>query len=202
MGEIERLLYKRIAAGDVLKLRAESATSGTGGGARDLRFRPWTKFEPVVRVMFPQVESKISRRKEKGPADKDVWVPHTTTVYVGWMHNESGDEPHEVRFWEPTRARSNEGRLARINEIPQLHHSRLPEKSPHVGATIALVVQDADGLLNARWITEGALRDAPGWNPTVRDGLVAALDATPADETLRGWMDLIASRSEHLTGRG
>ena len=88
-----RFVYKRIVAGDIRKLSAESADAGTGGGARDLRFNPAEKFWPVFERMFSAATTK------KCLDARLIWDGEITNTEV----------------YPPTSARPNEARITRVN---------------------------------------------------------------------------------------
>ena len=163
---LTRFLFKKMVPGDIAKLKREGAVSGTGGGARDLRFRPWSAYEPIVKRMFPEAEANTGGR----------------TIYTGTLRDGTG----QVQFWSPTDARPGEGRLARVYSIPALAPDRLPDKG---GPILMLLGQYSDGHLAATWVTAQAL-ELEGWDPRVRDFLLEVLSKTPADKNAHGWMDL------------
>jgi hypothetical protein len=194
----QRLLYKRFLRGDDLKLRSRSNISKTGGGARDVRFGPWDKFEDVVKVMFPQTVHKPSRRKDPKTGK---YVKHQAVIHVGTLlfeDDQGASAEMPVEFWEPTGARSFEGRLARAGKLPPFRPGTMPTGK---GSVFMLLAQDATGKLGGTWVTEHALRNLSGWYKPVQKALVGALDKASATDNLRGFIDLQTGKECHLIGR-
>lgn len=191
--------------GDRLKLQTESATSGTGGGARDLRFGPWDKFEPVVARMLPDTVVERSRRKIG-----DKWVRQDVEVRVGSLNWNDGNQRRraELKFWPPTGARSFEGRIATAYQLPPLARSSMPSGQNEV---FALVWDDENGIW-AQYVAEPQLRTPPpgqSWEPTIRQELLSALDEGLHMEnarekgrpvSVRGWIDLTRNEMESFVG--
>lgn len=93
------LYFQEVLPGDIKKYQAMSASSGTGGGARDLRISPINVYEQTLRRMFPN------------PSDG-----HATTGTIVW---ESGGavRQSEVTLQSPTNARRTELRIGRFYDI-------------------------------------------------------------------------------------
>ena len=70
---IARIVFREILDGDRRKFVAKSNDTDTGGGARDIRFRSWTKLKTVFRRMFPHVRH-LSRRRDGKPVTEDAYV--------------------------------------------------------------------------------------------------------------------------------
>jgi hypothetical protein len=194
----QRLLYKRFLVGDDLKLKGRSNISKTGGGARDVRFGPWEKFEGIVKVMFPQTVIKSTPRKDP---QTGKYVQHQTVVHVGtllYQDDNGATAQMSVEFWEPTSARPFEGRLARAGTLPPFRPGTMPAGK---GSVFMLLAQDAAGKLGGTWVTEHALRNLQGWYKPVQEALVEALDKASATDNLRGFIDLQTHQQCHLIGR-
>ena len=191
--QIQRVIYKRVLPGDQLKFRNKSNSTLTGGGARDLRFRPWDKYKPVIVQMFPKQKTRATSRTVNGKR-----VPVQAIYHEGVLRYDAGGKPQEMKleFWEPTTARPNEARLSKVSSIPLFKPGGI---KGNLGAVFMLLVQMSDGKLGAAWTYEQYLRNNPGWNPKVRDPLVNALDAASATTNLHGWIDLVAGKSEHIS---
>jgi hypothetical protein len=203
---VRRVIYKRMTEGDQLKLLTKSATSGTGGGARDLRFGPWRGFEPIVARMLPDTKVERSRRK-KGVK----WVPVDVEVRVGSLNwNEGADRKSaEMEFWPPTSARSLEGRIATAYRLPPLARKSMPSGQDEV---FALVWDDENGIW-AQYVAEPQLRNprsGQAWEPTIRAAILQALDEALQIEaarrkkgrpqSVRGWIDLTREEGESFIG--
>jgi hypothetical protein len=99
--QITRILYKEIPEGDLLKFQARSNKADTGGGARDLRIRPFKEFLPIIQLMFPEVET-VKRKRGGSVVNLDVFKGKFHTSAAGSTTIE------EVLFEPPTDARPNE----------------------------------------------------------------------------------------------
>src|SRR4051812_31674071 len=118
--KLKRVLYKRLVDGDRRKIIAQSNDADSGGGARDLRFNPWPNFEPVVHRLMPMTATRTTSRGD-------------VAIRVGelrWYGDGGSQRSVGVEFWPPTNARPNEGRLARVHEIPPFAASQIPAVGP------------------------------------------------------------------------
>ena len=140
--------------GDLLKMEASSNVAPTGGGARDLRFRPSSAFLPFFSRLFPQT---VQKRR-----NLSLIEIHTGTVH--W--NESGIEKSEMMsVWPPTNARPDECRIAQINSFD---YSHLVERDPRGGASLFMLFQMQNRVVRAYFTTESSLV-SDQWNSNVRD---------------------------------
>ena len=62
MDRVILVVFKQLVEGDLRKFKAESNDADTGGGARDLRFRPYDRFDGAFERLFP-VEELVPRRR-------------------------------------------------------------------------------------------------------------------------------------------
>jgi hypothetical protein len=194
----QRLLYKRFLMGDDRKVKGQSNISKTGGGARDVRFGPWERFEGIVKVMFPETTIEMTRRKD---SETGEYAPHKAVVHVGKLrYRDDRGDPDEiaVELWEPTGARAFEGRLARAGELPPFRPGTMPAGK---GSVFMLLAQDADGTLEGTWVTEHALRHGQGWYKPFQQALLDALDKASATANVRGFIDLQTGEQCQLIGR-
>jgi hypothetical protein len=177
---VERVLYREIVSGDLRKFQAESNDTPSGGGARDLRFRPYDEFEDVVRLLFPT--ERVVERRRNG-------VVQQVTIFVGrffWMQND-GVKSAEAIFEPPTTAREGEGRITRVHTYPPLN-----AKQPlHDGRLIFLLIQRSDGKVWPHFATEGSLRRGE-WDEAITNTVLTCLDADKtARRVARGFVDLV-----------
>jgi hypothetical protein len=194
----QRLLYKRFLLGDDRKIESRSNNAKTGGGARDVRFGPWEKFEGIVKVMFPEPTIETTSRKNPQTGN---YARHRAVVHVGTLlyqddHGAFARMP--VKFWEPTSARGFEGRLARAGKLPPFCPGTMPAGK---GSVFMLLAQDADRMLEGTWVTEHALRNREGWYKPFQQALVDALDEASAKQNVRGFIDLQTGEQCQLIGR-
>ncbi len=175
MSSVSWVLFKRCVEGDRRKALNESNDNPTGGGARDLRFSPWKKFEPVVQQMFPNA----TPARPDDPDDKRVIY----SAPVFWWDDERRG-PVKVEFWPPTNARPSEGRLARISALDPFAGANLP-----VAALDPFFLLWQDGKeVWAKVVTVPDLR-APGWAPSVANPILKAVAERPRSDNIRGWVN-------------
>lgn len=146
---IARIVYKEIVGGDRRKFEAQSNDSKTGGGARDLRFSPYSEFLRVFKRMFPQQD-------QKGICQgKFYWFEGTSEI------------SKDAFFHPPTNHRPNEGRIANIDKF--LPGDRLP---PVKGGRVFLIlIQHSNGKVWPEFVTERSLRKDP-WHEGVKDAIL------------------------------
>jgi hypothetical protein len=173
--DLERFIYKRATLDDLEKLGLMShkpAGRKSGGGARDIRFRPWPSFEPVVRRMFPR---QVTFR------GKDC--------YGCELHWREGDaiRHRPVRFCPPSGARGPEGWVAESYKIPAFTNDMPQGTEPPI---FFLICQAADGVTWGGWMKEADLRSG-AWHSDVADPVLAMLDSAPPGANVRGHVDLV-----------
>jgi hypothetical protein len=180
---VKRVVFKQIVVGDFRKFEAQSNDADTGGGARDLRFRPYDEFAEIFRQIFPEVRQEKRRRNG---------VRTSVEVFVGritWSNGES-TQSREASFEPPTDARPNEGRIPVVHTYPPLN--RLPPTNE--GRMVLLLVQRDDDTVWAEFATEDSLRSG-NWHQQVGGPIIAALDARrPSNQVARGYIDFVTGR--------
>jgi hypothetical protein len=156
-----RFVYKRIVAGDIRKLSAESADAGTGGGARDLRFNPAEKFWPVFERMFSAAATK------KYLDARLIWDGEITTTEV----------------YPPTSARPNEARITRVNAC-------CPAKliPPDNEVFIFILIQGEDGV-HASFMTKQQVLDNR-FSLELENVLIRAIEYSETTKVPVGFSDL------------
>ena len=154
---IVRVLVQNIEDGDRRKFEARSNDSSSGGGARDLRFRPETEFLPFFGRMFPDKHIKNRRSKD---------VQTQIEVFSGEVNwNEHGAEKSaEMEVWPSTNARPGECRIARISSFGLL--SQIAD-DPNGGRSVFMMFQQADGTIRMHFTTETSLRN-DNWDPKIK----------------------------------
>lgn len=175
---VSRVVYKEIVPGDLRKFKAESNDAPSGGGARDLRFRPYRNFGSVFERLFPQ---KRTVRRRRNRVDTNV------DVLVGRFFWKDGaiDRNMEAVFEPPTTARPGEGRLAVVHNYPPLQHA----PSFDDGRVVVMLVQRQDGTVWPAFATEGSLRRGE-WDAAVARAVLSCLDAKRGKSQIaRGFID-------------
>jgi len=183
---LERFLYKRATLDDLEKLGlASHKPKGTpsGGGARDVRIRPWSKFEPVVRKMFPDIVE--TRGKE------------CRACYLHWHEGiEMKMESTRVRCCPPSGARGDEGWIAESYKIPAFTNDLPQGPDPPV---FFFICQDDEGTTWGGWMKEADLR-AGRWHSDVAQPVLDNLAAARVGATIRGYVDFVYGSEEHFHG--
>lgn len=154
---VVRLLFQNIENGDRRKFEAQSNDAETGGGARDLRFRPEAEFLPFFGRMFPHKRMQ-SRRS------KDVLTQiEVLSGEVKWI--EGGHEKRAtMEVWPSTNARPSECRIARISSFGLYD---LIADDPNGGRSVFMMFQQADGTIRMHFTTETSLRN-DNWDPKIK----------------------------------
>ena len=160
---VKRIIYKKIVPGDLRKFSAQANDSGTGGGARDLRFSPSERFFPEFKKMF---------QKEK-----------TNGSLQGVFYWEDCP-PTEVTVHAPDASRPNECRIGTVHRC--FPESQIPESADDC---ILLIIQDYEGKVHPCFTSQLSLRTEQ-WNTTVSKGILKGLEANRrADITPAGYLD-------------
>ena len=156
-----RFVYKRIVAGDIRKLSAESADAGTGGGARDLRFNPAEKFWPVFERMFSAATTK------KCLDARLIWDGEITNTEV----------------YPPTSARPNEARITRVNACCPT--KLIPSDNEEF---IFILIQGEDGV-HASFMTKQQVLDNR-FSLGLESVLIRAIEYSETTKVPIGFVDL------------
>ena len=183
-----RVVFKEIVGGDRKKFSATSNESKTGGGARDLRFRPSSIFEPAFEKLCPRTKMEPRRRNS---------TKSDTVVRVGtiaWF-DQNGDVASDTFAVEsPTDSRQGELRIAKVHQYPAFRRYLEPEPA----RTVLLLIQRQDGSVWPEFRTESDLR-LPGWPPKLSGPILARLDATTKISS-KGYRTRIAKGCVELDG--
>jgi hypothetical protein len=166
---IKRLVFKKIVAGDRRKFEAESNDTPSGGGARDLRFSPYDKFNSIFKRMLPdEVSLQYSG---------DVsWISCRSKGTITTRKN---------TFFPPTTSRPNEGRLIQINN--NLPTNLIPNIDE--GEAILVFIQNESDEVWVFYTTEKSLVNDE-WDESVSTFLLEAIRAKRAkNSTAMGFVD-------------
>lgn len=178
---VVRLVVREIVPGDRRKFTATSNDVDTGGGARDLRFRPEEKFRPVFARMFPS--TKLVRAKRDG-------VETRIQINVGEVRWRDASDPGrppversgEAEIWPPTTARPREMRLIRVHRYG--FTSLLPPVQGE-GKSVMMLIQEAQGVVRVRFTTERSIREG-NWHRLIKPFLLRWLESNSRS----GFLDL------------
>jgi hypothetical protein len=154
---IIRVLFQNIEDGDRRKFEARSNDSDTGGGARDLRFRPEDEFLPFFGRMLPQ--KHYETRTSKGVKSHIEVLSGTVT----WTEP-TGDKSARLEVWPSTNARPNECRIARISSFGLYG---LIKTDPAGGRSVFMMFQQANKAIRLYFTTETSLRSG-NWDPKIK----------------------------------
>lgn len=144
---VVRVLLQNIEDGDRRKFEALSNDSDTGGGARDLRFRPEAEFLPFFSSMLPN--KRTQTRTSKGVKTQI----EVLSGRVEWTEN-GLEKNATMEVWPSTDARPSECRIARISSFG-LHD--LIANDPKGGRSVFMIFQQADGTIRIHFTTETSL---------------------------------------------
>lgn len=150
---VKRIIFREVMDGDLRKFTATAAPSGTGGGARDLRFRPFSKFDGVFARTLPG--RQVVERTRNGARD-DIEI-YTGVANVVRSNNSSSKK--KISFEPPTTARPDEGRLARVHDL----NLDVPEGE---GRLLILIIQDSNDDLIITFFSERDLASGQ-WHEAV-----------------------------------
>lgn len=166
--------------GDVRKLQARSNDSPTGGGARDIRLRPFRRWNPVVEQIISQ---PTKRRGILGSA-------------VNWTEPSGAVQSAVIEWWRPTASRGGEGRLGRVHRVASWHVDPIAYKAAkrrgkkwfvrlvkdELGRVWADLIKP-DGVAEVDDITKELLHEALDHRPATA-GRVLATAAHEAEERI------------------
>jgi len=184
MAGVRHVLYKRCVAGDRRKVKAQSNNDAhQGGGARDLRFNPWPRFEAVIANMFTNVRELDDGRKV-----------YSAPVY--WYDGSQKMGPCTVEFWSPTQSRPSDGRLSKVHLVTPFDEQHLPAKGLD---PFFLLWQDTDDVIWAKYVTVPEFGQA-GWAKSVVTPILNAVKMTPAGDNIRGWVNVQTGMADQACG--
>lgn len=171
---VKIVIYKKIVPGDFRKFRAESNDTPSGGGARDLRFRPANEFNALFNRMFP--------------------VPRADGSLSGQFYWD-GLPPTDVTIHQPTNSRPGEVRIATVHEC--FPAQIVPGDCDDC---VLLLVLRSDERVYPVFTSERSLRE-DNWHPAVKEPILRGLHADrSANKTPMGYVD-IENRREWHNGR-
>jgi hypothetical protein len=170
---IRRIVYKEISNADRKKFIAQSNSTPSGGGARDIRISPYSAFDDVFSRLFPRRSVKRTKANAQ------------TTVYVGtfsWLDN-GAVRQMDSEFKPPTLSRPSDGYITNVHKQPCF--ANVP--GTNEGMVLMLLVQDTDQSVWPYLVTENALR---GWKRSVADKIFACIAAKRPGTLVSGYIDL------------
>ncbi len=176
---VQRVVWRQLNDGDYRKFVAESNDSASGGGARDLRFRRFDKFEPILGQMFP------GRSPNQGPRGVEVF-----TGTIAWKEGAS-TRRMVGKIWPPTKARPGEGRLATVDRYkPFIDAQRFPGE-----VELVVLVHDSDNEVWPYVIGHTQLEE---WEEQIAGAILRCLfrPSRPDATLAAGYIDLLSGRRE------
>lgn len=173
---VKRIIFREVMPGDLRKFTASAAPSGTGGGARDLRFRPFDKFDGIFARTLPG-RAIVERRRDGEREDLEIYTA-TADVVAG----NNASSKRDISFEPPTTARPNEGRLARVHELDL----DVPQGE---GRVMILIIQDANDNVIITFFSE---KDAGSgaWHQTVTDFFKEVFAKPQGVNATQGYIDI------------
>lgn len=173
LAETHIVFFKQVLPGDLEKYKTSASTSGTGGGARDLRIAQANLFRPLLSLMLSE------------PSGDDRFTH--ATVLSKLNGNEVGTR---VELWRPTDARPNELRIPRIYSIPgwEVNDEEYARNSGNNMEMFYVLEMDVHGTVTAKVLTERQLTQ----EHTGIAGLIAELRARDGDRfAITGAADVV-----------
>lgn len=187
-GQVARILYKEIVAGDLRKILAQSNDSDTGGGARDFRFGSYKQLLPVIELMFPK---KIKENRKRDGVVEQI------DIFQGeffWQNNLGMIDRKNSFFEPPTDVRPSEGRIARVHEYGCFDTALIPKGGIN-NRVLLLLIQLTDGSVWPHFAEEQTLRQKGKWDPVVARELLGCIDAERAsNRAVIGYRDFSNTR--------
>lgn len=181
--DLVRLVYRQVLPGDVRKFEGTANTSPSGGGARDFRFSPYSKFQGIFERMLTGRKSEPRIRLQ---------VTTLTTIYTSTVcvTDATGvTTTKTIEFEPPTDSRGDEGRLTRLNA----YGLSVPTGAP--SRVLLLLYQTGDGSLFLNFATEADLLNNV-WEASVTRRLLGCLnERRPAAHAVQGFFDLATGDS-------
>lgn len=180
MAKAGYVIYKRCVPGDRRKVQARSHDSGTGGGARDIRFNPLKMFETIVPTVFGNSHVEPNGRQ-------------VNSAPVYWWEDEEAQGPITVEVWSPTESRGGDIRLSRVHKVIPFDEDHIPAQALD---PFFLIWTDDEEKVWARYATVEDLR-APGWSPRLVEPILDSVARVSATQNIRGWIDVRTGEGEH-----
>jgi len=187
---VSLIVFRQILEGDRRKFIAQSNDTQSGGGARDIRFRPYEEFAPVFEQLFPN-SAMMTRVRDGGKIELEI---RKGRFY--WIDADEHEQSQESSFEPPTTARPDEGRLPMVHTYPCFEN--LPSRDE--GILLLLLIQRPDGTVWPTFATEKSLKSGD-WNSVVANTLLACMYAKRKQSVaVSGFIDLKNGR-EYCNGR-
>lgn len=181
--ELVRLVYREVLPGDVAKFAGKSNTAPSGGGARDFRFSPYSKFQGIFEKLISGKKTE-PRRRNGMSTDTLILTGKVTVTDASQVAREK-----TIEFEPPTTARGDEGRLPRLNAYG------MSVPSGNCGRILLLLYQTGSRQLFLNFATEQELRSGV-WDPTVTLHLLGCLsERRPVSHAAQGFFDLATGES-------
>lgn len=173
LAETHIVFFKQVMPGDIEKYLTRSSTSGTGGGARDLRVSSASLFRPLLSQM-------ISERGD------DPRFTH------GRVLSRLGENVSatDVELWRPTETRPNEVRISRFYEVPgwELTEDQFRESQNRGQMLFYVLEMDVHGTVTAKVLSDVQLS---GSNSTIRDHVGNLRQRASARASIVGVVDVV-----------
>ena len=147
---VKRFIFKELVEGDFRKFFAQSNDTDSGGGARDLRYKPQKEFYPFFEKMM--IEKDNSGKLK----DKFHWIingKEVTTKFI--VHSPTNSRPNEIRIGQVNKCIPDEA-------VPDVHTN-----------TIFLIVQLDDLTIWPYFVTYDSIENED-WDPIVKQVILEA----------------------------
>ena len=197
---VQRYVFRELREGDLEKFNATSSFSGTGGGARDIRFRQPAEFDPLFAVMFPGRRT-INRRA--GGVSYTATIYHANVAVHRDHTNAAASDPRiqsdgsgnefivdDVEYWPS----AHTGRYAAESRLGQI--SKLTLSPPtNEGNVFVLILQDGTPLSpRLAFLTEASVQ-GHRWEKSVNDFFADLFLRLPGNGAVMGYRDVVNNRT-------
>lgn len=172
---VKRIIFREVMDGDRKKFSATAAPSGTGGGARDLRFRPFDKFDGVFARTLPG-RQKVERKRAGQHETIEIYSADAQVV-----QDNNAPLNRTITFEPPTTARPHEGRLARVHDL----NLNVPVDE---GRLLILIIQDANDKLIITFFSEKDLASGT-WHSAVNGFFKEVFSSPAGTHASQGFID-------------
>jgi len=155
LAETHIVFFKQVMPGDLEKYKTRASTSGTGGGARDLRISQADLYRPLLSLM-------LSERSG------DERFTHASVL----SKSDGNEVETQVELWRPTDARPNELRIPRIYSIPgwEIDDDEYARNIANNMSMFYVLEMDVHGTVTAKVLTQRQLTQE-------HDGIATLIDA-------------------------
>lgn len=180
MRQVELLIFREIGKADVASAKGEGNKDKTsGGGQQDLRFNPYTTFEPAFRKAL-----------------SDPPRPHEgKQVFSGQVHwlDGSNEIVETVEFWPPTPSRPTMGRISKLPHLRFFDRMRADDFDD-TSEYLFLLAKELDGPAWMFLLNREVIDNPAGWDPAVQEYIARSWAERTGGRKFVGYIDFVEGR--------